>query len=395
MPDPLPETPLDPYWVPVNLGPRSYQVCIGRGVLSSIGNAIAALSPGAKAVAFITDANVPACFTDAAAAEVSARCRVASLSIHASEPDKSVETLEQCLRFLTHHRIERTDLIVAIGGGIVGDVAGFAAAVYRRGVPVLQCPSTLLAMVDASVGGKTGINLRAHDGTLLKNMAGAFHQPIAVLADLALLDSLSPREFRAGLAEMIKHAVIAPPLSRLWQSTLSFIERTPSPSNPALADLIRRNVELKASLVADDEREEKPASKGGRALLNLGHTFGHAIETLPDAAPAGAPSESPLTHGEAVALGMVAAARTAVSLRLFSGSDSAALIGAIKQAGLPIAATGLPSAWAIWDRMLDDKKASGGDVRLVLPHAFGDVRVVEHFGSLAARTALVGIGALP
>lgn len=377
-----------PAWVHVALGTRAYNVCIGRSVLTSIGNAIESLAPKARAVAFIVDDNVPALHVDAAVAEVSLRCRACTLAIHASENDKSLETLDRCVKFLTANRIERSDIVVALGGGIVGDIAGFAAASYRRGVPFIQCPTTLLSMVDASVGGKTGVNLRSESGTLLKNMVGAFHQPLAVLADLALLDSLPKREFRAGLAEMIKHAVLAPPAGRLWEETVAFVGSSPSSLSPNLAELIRRNVEYKAGLVVLDEREELPSSAGGRALLNLGHTFGHAIETIPHLSPTDQAIDAPLSHGESVALGMVAAARAAVMMGLLNGNDAAKLIAVIELSGLPTRVANLPPAADVLDRMLDDKKVTGGDLRLVLPHAFGDVRVVENLNRSAILSAI-------
>ena len=380
--------PPAPLWVPVPLGTRAYNVCIGRGVLTSLGNAVAALAPQSRTVAFVIDGNVPAGLVAGAVAEVAAVRKTCSLALHASENEKTIATLDACLRFLAEHRLERTDVVVALGGGIIGDLAGFAAASYRRGVPFIQCPTTLLSMADASVGGKTGINLLTSGGVLLKNMAGAFHQPLAVIADLAALDSLSPRLFRAGIAEMMKHAFLAPTGSRLWEATVAFLTSHPGPANPLLGDLIRRNVELKAGYVVADEREELASSTGGRALLNLGHTFGHAIETLAGVSPTDDPNDAPLMHGEAVVLGMIAAARVAYGMGVMRQEELSKIISTIELSGFPLRVFGLPPVEEILARMLDDKKVSGGELRLVLPHALGDVRVVSDFSRIAVTSAL-------
>jgi len=384
---PITEPDPRPAWVHVELGPRSYDVCIGRAVLSSLGNAIQGLAPRSRSVAFIIDDHVPAALVAGAIAEVGAVRTTCSLHLAASEPAKSLGSLETCLRFLAAHRIERADVVVALGGGIIGDLAGLAAATYRRGVPIIQCPTTLLSMVDASVGGKTGINLASDDGSLLKNMAGSFHQPLAVIAELAALDSLSPRLFRAGLAEIIKHATLAPADSGLWELTTNFLTSTPASTHHLLAELIRRNVELKAGYVVADEREELPGS-GGRALLNLGHTFGHAIETLANVSPTDDLADAPLMHGEAVALGMLAAARTAFELGTLDGDSVSKIVAVIELAGLPTRVRGLPSPTEILARMMDDKKTTGGDLRLILPFAIGDVRMVEHLSRAAVTSAL-------
>jgi 3-dehydroquinate synthase len=282
---------------------------------------------------------------------------------------------------MTAARHERGQPLIALGGGIVGDLAGFAAATYRRGIPLVHCPTTLLAMVDASIGGKTGVNIAlgaGAEGSLKKNMAGAFHQPTLVLSDVEVLRSLDARQFRTGLAECIKHALIGAhggePALLPWLE-----DRLPTilAQDPAtLVELVTRNVRLKAAIIDGDEREELP--DGGRILLNLGHTFGHAIETLPHLTPDGDPAKAPLLHGEAVALGLVAAAETARELDLCDAAAVDRILAIISRCGLPVEINGLPPADRIVALMGFDKKVAEGKLRLILPVGLGAAKVLAN-----------------
>lgn len=365
--------------VTVQLPDSPYQVHIGPGVLDRLGPlTAAALGDEPFAASLIVDANLPPAHSARAAASLE-QLGIAthSDSLEPSEPAKSLATLERLLVLLTRAGHGRLDPVIALGGGIVGDVAGFAAASYQRGCPVVQCPTTLLAMVDASVGGKTGVNLSLGDGTLVKNMAGAFHQPRLVLADVTTLASLDPRVFRAGLAECVKHALLAADWNdpSLLDWTRDHADAILAHDPGTLVELITRQVALKARVVAADERELASSAVGGRALLNLGHTFAHAIEPIATLAPAG--RSPPLMHGEAVALGLVAACRTAVCLGLADESLGEAVRSLLATLGLPTAVAGLPDAETIRGAMGLDKKVRRGALRLVLPTEPGRCVVVD------------------
>lgn len=361
-----------PRRVRVELGPRSYDVLVGAGLTPNVGSlARERLAAGASKAFVVADANLPKATTDAAVRSLSQAGFAPTLAdVTASEAHKSLPTLERLLALITAAKLSRLDPVVALGGGVIGDLAGFAAAVYRRGVPVIQCPTTLLSMVDASVGGKTGVNISpdGSPGSLKKNMIGAFWQPALVIADVATLASLPPREQISGLAECIKHALLAGPFGEPalleWILAQSPQLRTLDPG--ALGELVARNVAIKARVVAGDEREEAADDAGGRALLNLGHTFGHAIETLPDLSP-NAATPPPLKHGEAVALGIVAACRTAQSLNLLGATDAQAAVDALSAVGLPTTVRNLPLNGKLIEAMTHDKKTLGGRLRLVLP----------------------------
>jgi 3-dehydroquinate synthase len=282
-----PLRPGDPIVVDVALGSRSYDIVIGRGLLGSLGSRIAALRPGAKA-AIVSDETVASHYLAATEAALTAAAIASSrIVVPVGEGSKSFSVFEQVCEAIVAARIERGDLVVALGGGVVGDLAGFAAATVRRGVDYIQLPTTLLAQVDSSVGGKTAINSR-HG----KNLIGAFHQPILVVADTALLDTLPAREFRAGYAEVAKYGLIGDAAFFAW---LEANRRQVFDGGSAREHAIAVSCRAKAGTVARDERET-----GERQLLNLGHTFGHALE-------AAAGFSQQLLHGEAVALGMVLA----------------------------------------------------------------------------------------
>lgn len=354
-----------------------YEVRVGSGVAEAFApEAAGALglddgrSPGRLFA--VIDSGVPDAWTSAVlGAYRSAGFEVLRARVTPTERTKSLETLGELLTSIAASGLERREPVLAIGGGIVGDVAGFAASAYRRGVPVIQCPTTLLAMVDASVGGKTGVNLTVADRdgqtSLLKNMAGAFHQPRAVLADVSALDSLSDRHLRSGLGECIKHGLIAGDWddADLGEWMLEAIPAILNRDTATLIECVSRNVAVKARVVTADEKER--SDTGGRALLNLGHTFAHAIETIPHLTPTGIAADAPLHHGEAVGLGLIAASACASSMGLVGADHTERTIASVGACGLPVTVAGLPDDETLIARMHLDKKAAGGVLRLTLP----------------------------
>jgi 3-dehydroquinate synthase len=276
--------------------------------------------------------------------------------LNAGETTKSLRVLEQLYEWLAEGKAERNDIVVALGGGVVGDLAGFAAATYLRGMPLVQIPTTLLAQVDSSIGGKTGVNLpRA------KNLVGAFYPGHLVIIDSGLLATLPPREFRSGLGEVVKYGVIMDgPLFEVLDSRQSDLLA----QEPQLLDqVVSRCAELKMEVVGEDEREA-----GRRIILNFGHTIGHAIEA--------ATNYEALLHGEAISIGMSGAAEIAVAMGLFDSASCQRLQLLLKGLGLPFAARGL--AWEqVRDAMSMDKKVQSGKIRWVLPTTIGDVKVTS------------------
>jgi 3-dehydroquinate synthase len=331
------------------LGERSYPIHIGAGLLGEAG--LYAPHVKGRRVAVITNPVVAPLYLERVQqALAQAAAQSVPVLVDDGEQAKSWMVLDRVFDALLAARLGRDGLIVALGGGVVGDLAGFAAAVYQRGIPFLQVPTTLLAQVDSSVGGKTAINHARG-----KNMVGAFHQPLAVIADVATLDTLPARELRAGIAEVIKHGFI---LDRAFVEWLEAnIDRLLARERAALEHAVRRCCELKAQVVAADERES-----GLRAILNFGHTFGHAIE-------AGA-GYGEWLHGEAVAAGMVMAtelSRRAGALRAEEAERVKALIA---RAGLPLRGPSLAPERYL-ELMQVDKKAAGGELRFVLLEALG------------------------
>ena len=293
----VPLRPGNPTVVNVALAERTYEIVIGRGQLTTLGARAAALRPGAKA-AIVTDDTVAGLHLTAAEAALAAGGLATSqVVVGAGETAKSYAGFEQVCEALIAARLERGDLVVALGGGVVGDLAGFAAAVVRRGVDFIQVPTTLLAQVDSSVGGKTAINSR-HG----KNLVGAFHQPILVIADTAVLDTLPRRQFRAGYAEVAKYGLLGDAGFFAW---LEANVKEIFAGGAARTEAIATSCRIKAAIVGRDERET-----GERALLNLGHTFGHALE-------AAAGFSDRFLHGEAVALGMALAAEFSARIGCF------------------------------------------------------------------------------
>ena len=350
--------------ITVSLGERSYPIHIGAGLLAGSRELVGATA--AKQLLIVTNETVAPIYlarVEAAFAERKPR----SLILPDGEQYKNLEGLGRIVDELIEGGFHRDACILALGGGVIGDLAGFAAACYQRGIDFVQLPTTLLAQVDSSVGGKTAVN-----HPLAKNMIGAFHQPVAVVTDTDTLATLPPRELAAGLAEVIKYGLIMDLGFLEWLERA--LPRLLALDADALAHAIRRCCEIKAGIVAEDEQEH-----GRRALLNLGHTFGHAIEALC--------AYGRYLHGEAVAIGMQMAAETSVELRLLDASDAARVGALLERAGLPTRVTGL-AADAILCRMRLDKKAGSGGPRLVLLESLGSAVVAPAPDESVLRSAM-------
>ena len=336
-----------PQSLTVKLGDRSYPILIGDGLLidaNRVGGCIAA-----RQLLLVSNTIVMPLYGDRVRAALGDR-QIVDVVLPDGEQHKTLETVARILDVLVANRFARDACIVALGGGVVGDIAGFVAATYQRGIDFVQVPTTLLAQVDSSVGGKTGVN---HPGG--KNLIGAFHQPQAVIADTGTLETLPPRELRAGLAEVIKYGLIcdAPFFAWLEGAADRLLARDPA----ALAHAIHRCCEIKAAIVARDEREQ-----GDRALLNLGHTFGHAIES--------ATGYRGWLHGEAVGAGLAMAAAMSQHAGLLGAADVARVKNLLRHVGLPVAAPEV-SAQAALAGMRIDKKAKAGRLRFILMRGIG------------------------
>ncbi|MEG2252433.1 MAG: 3-dehydroquinate synthase [Clostridia bacterium] len=323
---------------------KPYELCIERGLLAQLGAEFLRVLGKPCTVAILTDDVVDALYGQTAQGSLEAAgFRCCRYAMPHGEKHKNLQTWQELLCFLAEEQLTRTDCVLALGGGVVGDMAGFAAASYLRGVRLVQAPTTLLGMVDSSVGGKTGLNLPQG-----KNLAGAFYQPRLVLCDLTVLETLSANFFADGVAEVLKYGVLgdAPLFALLgadgWQAQLE--------------EVIARCVRAKAALVAADERDT-----GNRQLLNLGHTFGHAIERL---------SGYETSHGHAVAIGMAYAARLAERLGLCKGEVTGAVLAALSANHLPCSAP--YTARELAQAALCDKKRAGDTLTLVLPKAIGE-----------------------
>ena len=330
---------------------RAYPIVLGSGLLDTDG----LLDPfvGSQ-VLLVSNAAVAEHYLDRVRGRLPADCAVDVVLIGDGEQFKTLETYASILDALIAKRHSRATTVVALGGGVVGDVAGFAAATYQRGVGLVQIPTTLLAQVDSSVGGKTAVNHATG-----KNLIGAFYQPRAVIADVDVFATLPEREFRAGLAEVVKYGVIADADFFSWlERAMDALVRRES---VALIEAVRRSCEIKADVVAGDEREQ-----GRRAILNFGHTFGHAIEAQTGYAT--------YLHGEAVAIGMAIAASLSARLGRIPQAEVERLHDLLRRAGLPLAPSGI-DARAVLTTMGMDKKALDGRIRLVLCDGLGNVSV--------------------
>lgn len=372
----VPSKRSDPVVVDVALGERTYDIVIGRDVLASLGERVSSLRPGVR-TAIVTDRNVAKHWLEATEASLAqAGIPTSRFIVEGGEGSKSYATLEQVSEALIAAKIERSDLVIALGGGVVGDLAGFAAAILRRGVDFVQVPTTLLAQVDSSVGGKTGIN--SPQG---KNLIGAFHQPLLVIADTGVLDTLPPRQFRAGYAEVAKYGVLGDVAFFTWlEAHHAEIWKGGAARDHAIATSCR----AKAAIVARDERET-----GERALLNLGHTFGHALE-------AATGFSDRLFHGEGVAIGMVLAAELSASLGMMPQADAARIERHLAAAGLPthldeiagFAQEGLADADALMALMAQDKKVRRGKLTFILLEAIGRAVIAKEVEPALVRDFL-------
>lgn len=333
----------------VGLGERSYPIHIGPGLIGQHALLAPHLASGRTVV--ITNETVASLYAESVERSLAlAGATNLRVVLADGESQKRWETLDAVFGELLRAQVDRRTVVVALGGGVVGDLAGFVAATYQRGIPFIQVPTTLLAQVDSSVGGKTGIN-----HALGKNMVGAFHQPLAVIADTSTLDTLPDRELAAGLAEVIKYGAIRDAAFFAWLETN--VDRLREREPVALAHAIGRSCEIKAEIVALDEREAGP-----RALLNFGHTFGHAIEALE--------GYGTWLHGEAVAVGMVMAANLSARLGRLARADADRLETLVRRAGLPIDPPTL--AREAWLRAMGrDKKNEAGRITLILLDRLG------------------------
>ncbi|WP_428426093.1 3-dehydroquinate synthase [Pararhizobium sp.] len=348
--------------VRVNLGDRSYDILIGPGLIATAAGEIAGRLKGRR-MAVITDEHVAPLYLEPLMESLKEKGITAvSLVLPAGEKTKSFEHLIPVCEAILGARIERNDAVIALGGGVIGDLTGFAAGIARRGSRFIQIPTSLLAQVDSSVGGKTGIN-SPHG----KNLIGVFHQPDLVLADTDVLDTLSPREFRAGYAEVAKYGLIDKPdffawLENNWQAVFA--------GGDARIEAIAISCQAKADVVAADEREN-----GRRALLNLGHTFGHALEAATQY------DGTRLVHGEGVAIGMVLAYQFSARMNLASPDDAKRVEAHLKTVGLPTRMDDIPGTLPPVEKLMDaiaqDKKVSGGKLTFILTRGIGQSFVAD------------------
>ena len=356
--------------VPVHLSERSYSVLVGSDLVDRTGEQVRRVLPEARVCAVVTDSTVGPLYGERVLASLRrSGFEPVLITVAAGEPSKSMVCVEDVCRHMIRAGMDRTSFLVALGGGVVGDLAGFAASIFFRGIPYVQIPTTVVSVVDSSVGGKTGVN--TPEG---KNLLGCFHQPRLVLADVDTLSTLPRREYNEGFAEIIKHAAIRD------EAMMELIERLPGEEaggrTAALVALVARNVAIKAAIVAADEHE----TAGLRALLNFGHTIGHGIE-----ASAG---YGQLLHGEAISLGLVAALRISEEVAGLDAGATEKVIALLRRYELPLR---LPSSITTADVMAKlsrDKKFMAGAVRFVVLRGLGDA-VVSRDVTMARMEAAV------
>ncbi|MEM8864829.1 MAG: 3-dehydroquinate synthase [Planctomycetota bacterium] len=357
--------------VHVNLSDRSYDIEIGEGNLAGIASFIEARRDTSHVVV-ITDSNVDPLHGDRAADLVNeASIEAHVLVVDAGEASKAPEVAQDLWETMLEEGVDRSSTVLAVGGGVVGDLAGFVAATYARGLAFFQAPTTLLAQVDSSVGGKVGVNLPGG-----KNMVGAFWQPQGVLIDVQVLTTLPDRDYRSGLAEVVKYGVIldADFFAYLEQHTDEINARDPA----VLKHIIARSCRLKADVVEADEREES----GRRAILNYGHTFCHAIEA--------ATGYSSVLHGEGVAMGMLCASRLAQSLGMIDSAATERQQALLEKLGLPVTVPADLDSEQLYELMWRDKKVQAGQIRFILPKRIGEVDLVGNVSSEAVLAAIHG-----
>jgi 3-dehydroquinate synthase len=348
----------------VQLGSRSYPILIGDGLLSDA--ELLRQHVPARDVLIVSNTTVAPLYLDTLSVSLRPR-RIIETILPDGESHKTLTNVARILDVLVANRFARDCAVVALGGGVVGDMAGFAAACYQRGVSFVQVPTTLLSQVDSSVGGKTGVN---HPGG--KNLIGAFHQPIAVLADTRTMGSLPPRELRAGLAEVIKYGLICDAAFFGWLE--EHLDALLAGDLAALAHVIYRSCEIKAEIVGRDEREQ-----GDRALLNLGHTFGHAIES--------ATGYTQWLHGEAIGAGLLMAAAMSKECGLLSAEDVSRVKNLVGRTGLPTHIKAVSPQSAL-EHMRIDKKVQGGRIRLILLRKIGDAFITADYSETALDRTL-------
>ena len=362
-----------PAEVAVGLGARAYSILIGPGLIARAGEVLGPRLNRPR-VAIVTDATVARLHLPALEASLTAAgIAHTALTLPAGEPTKDWATLGRTLDWLLDAKVERDDLILALGGGVIGDLVGFAAAILRRGVGFVQIPTTLLAQVDSSVGGKTGIN--APQG---KNLIGAFHQPRLVLADLSALDTLARRDFRSGYAEVAKYGLLGDAAFFAWLEANA--PRLAAGDPDARLHAVRRSCEMKAEIVARDETEQ-----GDRMLLNLGHTFGHALE-------AATGYSDRLLHGEGVAIGCVLAFDLSARLGLCPQEAPSRVAAHLSAMGLPTRLSDvpgdLPDAEGLLALMAQDKKVKAGRATFILAEGIGRARIARDVDPAAVRALL-------
>ncbi len=349
----------------VELGSRSYPILIGAGLLTRP-DALRPLVPG-RDLLIVSNTTVAPLYLPALADAFPTQRRL-EVILPDGEVHKTLANASRLLDVLVSNRFGRDATVIALGGGVVGDLAGFAAACYQRGIAVVQVPTTLLAQVDSAVGGKTAVN---HPGG--KNLIGAFHQPVAVIADTATLATLPPRELRAGLAEVIKYGLMCD--AQFFEWLEQHLEELLAGDPAALAHVVRRSCEIKARIVGKDEREER----GDRALLNLGHTFGHAVES--------ATGYRKWLHGEAVGAGLVMAAAMSRELGLVSPEELVRVHTLVERSGLPTRSAGVAPA-TVLEHMRIDKKVQAGRLRLVLLRRIGNAFMTSDYSEDALERTL-------
>lgn len=362
--------------VHVALGDRAYDIVIGQGLIPKAGGLIAKVNPNIRAT-IITDQHVAPFYLDPLTESLKAQgIDVSALVLKPGEQTKNYDNMMAVCDHILACKLERNDAVIALGGGVIGDLTGFAAGIVRRGMKFIQVPTSLLAQVDSSVGGKTGINTKAG-----KNLVGVFHQPEIVVIDTCSLDTLSPREMRAGYAEVAKYGLIDRPdffawLETNWQGIFS--------GGPERAEAIAISCQAKADVVAADEREQ-----GQRALLNLGHTFGHALEA------ATGYNSARLVHGEGVAIGMVLAHQFSARMNMASPDDAIRVSKHLQEVGLPISLKDidgtLPPTNILMEHIAQDKKVSRGALTFILTKGIGQSFVAKDVPAEEVRRFLEDI----
>ncbi len=363
--------------IPINIPSHTYDVIIDHGSLEQLGSLVHAVAPSASVLLVIDQKIVSTHGQAAMASLIGANIKSTVIELAAEESQKTIESVQRIFEAMLAAGLDRGCCVVALGGGIIGDIAGFAAASYMRGVGLVQVPTTLLGMVDAAIGGKTGVNFPLPNGGLGKNMIGAFWQPEAVIVDPQVLTTLDARDFRCGLAECVKAGLIAD------ESLLQFLSAASSDilalDQDVLATLIERCVRIKAEIVQADERES-----GRRALLNLGHTFAHAMESI---------QQLGLRHGEAVSIGLVAAATCAVHTNRLDAHQQQQIERLLESFGLPIRLPEPVDEKRLVTAMRYDKKVMQGRIPLVLPTGLGSAELVADVPADVVAAGWAGVGA--